>query len=305
MLAAAGVFVALGWLVLTAAIGWGASYAHATDDADAEGRGLLITVTGLVGGTVSAVTDVSTGAVQTATSTVVAPVVHSVTTLAPPTAPLTSVVTDTVQALTAPVRGLTDAGPVSGVVEPVVSIVGAVPIVGKLVSHLGVDQALTDVATTVDGTLTAVVGAVDDSVETIAPPHAAAPGATVPGAAPGHGTPIPALGDAVAVAPATAVAVDSAAPGRLDRLWPRTTMPSTGVSAAAPSGDTADGHSSPPGLCAPWGGSSLGSGATGPGAAALLAVSPFVAHRAWVRRRSGTDDDAPPTPTLDTDVSPD
>jgi hypothetical protein len=59
------------------------------------------------------------------------------------------------------------------------------------------------------------------------------------------------------------------------------------------------------GACAPVGGSSAGPGGAGPGALALASVSPLVAHRAWVRRRGRTDDEAPAAPTFDTDVSPD
>ncbi|KRA25195.1 hypothetical protein ASD65_12755 [Microbacterium sp. Root61] len=307
MLAAAGVFVALGWILLTAALGWGASFAHADDDTDR--GGLLGAVTGLVDDTVSAVTGVATGAVQTATTAVVTPVVQTVTTVVPPAAPLVSTVTDTVRAVTAPVRQLVDTGVVSDIVDPVVAVVGAVPVVGKLVTTLGVDNALTDVAGTVDGTLSGVVGTVDGSVGTIVPPITGIPGVVVPGS-PSDGTVTAGVPTGVALAIGNAptfVGGDAGAPGhRRDAWWPSTAgVAVTAVSAATPLGGAAHSSSSPPGLCAPWGGSSTGSGGTGPGAAALLAFGPFVAHRAWVRRRGWTDDDAPTAPTLATDVSPD
>ena len=74
-------------------------------------------------------------------------------------------------------------------------------------------------------------------------------------------------------------------------------------SATAPAGSSGV-PGSAGGLCPPAT-SSAGSGGAGPGAWAMAALLPLVAHRAWVRRAGAEDDLVPSAPAGSTDVSPD
>lgn len=329
LLAWAGVAIAFAWMILTAVLGGATPTAHAEEDS-----GLLGGVTDLVDDVVDETTEVATEVVSTATTKVAAPVTETVkktvAAVVPPAAPVLEKTTEVVAEVVKPVHEVVKSAPVSKIIEPVTAVVREVPVVGKATEALGVSSAVEHVAESVDETL-ATVGAttvvVTDVITAPASPEFPAvpsmPGTLVPddeGA--GGSTPSAAATSSPPSASASVFATLTFEGGRpaqrsitvgADRFFAFATAGS--ALAAVSSMQTASpttpftgedsGHPLSLGLCGLSGGSSTGPGGSGPGAAALLAFGPLVAHRAWVRRRGRTDDAVPPAPVSPTDVSPD
>lgn len=303
----AGTGVAFAWVLLSFALGFSTSQAHAEED-----PGLLGAVASTVDGTTSAVTDVVDGTTSAVVQTVT-PVVEAVT-AAPPVAPAAPVV-EAVQATVAPVLNtvteVTDSG-VAPIVDSAVGVVGAVPVVGGVVDALGAGDALSSVGTSVDGVLQgttgAVIGGVTEVVET-ATGNAANP--VVP--------PVSGLTDLLTGSAGTAVT-------RTDVVNPLETLARaaylTGAAAwLSLTSDLPAVLSSPDSATVSGGelGGALallrsvlqadsvlsGSAGAGPGAWVLVALGFVVAYRAWMRRTDLENDVAPPAPAYSTDVSPD
>ncbi|WP_228484650.1 hypothetical protein [Microbacterium cremeum] len=323
-LALIGAATAFAWIVLSLALGLGASHANA-DDSDRNG---------LLGGALGAVTSLVDDTASTVTSTVstvttgVKNTVNTVVSVAPapvqqPVSQVVQTVGTVVNTVTQPVTEVVSGGVVSGITEPVVGIVAEVPVVGGIVSGIGLDDAVTDLGKTVDDTLGGVVGAVDETGSNIGQPPV--DGSTPGGLPPVPGLPgLPALPGLVdgpqapdAVAPGAAAVID------LTDAWTTVISPAAALRAAWDAASAAvwhadngsifsatapAGHGGVPGsaggLC-PLASSSAGSGGAGPGAWAVAALLPLVAHRAWVRRAGAEDDRVPPAPAGSTDVSPD
>lgn len=311
----AGTGVAFAWVLLSFALGFSTSQAHAEED-----PGLLGAVASTVDGTTSAVTDVVDGTTSAVVQTVT-PVVEAVT-AAPPVAPAAPVV-EAVQATVTPVLNtvtpvlntvteVTDSGVVAPIVDSAVGVVGAVPVVGGVVDALGAGDALSSVGTSVDGVLQsttgAVIGGATEVVET-ATGNAANP--VVP--------PVSGLTDLLTGSAGTAVT-------RTDVVNPLETLARaaylTGAAAwLSLTSDLPAVLSSPDSATVSGGelGGALallrsvlqadsvlsGSAGAGPGAWVLVALGFVVAYRAWMRRTDLENDVAPPAPAYSTDVSPD
>lgn len=312
-----GVAATFAWIVLSFVLGLGASNANAVEsDDDGLLGGALGAVTSLVDQTASTVTGTVSGVTSGVTG-----VVNSVVDVAP--APVQQPVSQVVQsvgavvtAVTQPVSDVVAGGVVSGITQPVVDVVTQVPVVGGIVSGIGLDDAVTDLSETVDDTLGGVVDAVDETGATVGQPPVGAPG--TPGL---PGTPdlppVPALpgltdagqilaADALSQTVADAAAVTYAKPRSLSAESSSDGGPAVVHSSVAPSA-TLPGTSGVPGngagLC--LASSSAGPGGAGPGAWAISALGPLDADRAWTHRAGPEDDDAPPAPVGSTDVSPD
>lgn len=318
-LALVGTATTFAWIVLSLLLGLGSGEAHA-DENDPGGNGLLGAVTSLVDrtaatatGTVTAVTGSVSGVVNTAVAVAPAPAQQ-------PVREVVQTVGTVVIAVTAPVTDVVSGGVVGAVTEPVVDIVTQVPVVGGVVTGIGLDDAVTDLTTTVDDTLDEVAGAVLEVGETVGQPGAGIPVVPVLPVLPGSpATPalldhtdatgaaqfalVPAIGDAAAILTSsrafTAASLHGTAGNRAlapvhgtPAVWSSTS--SGGPGPLSPAG----------GLCPPSA-TATGPGASGLGAWALLALGPFVAHRAWVRRAGPEDEHAPAAPAGSTDVSPD
>ncbi|MFE1646219.1 hypothetical protein ACFM35_11625 [Microbacterium sp. P01] len=334
LIALSAVGVAFAWLVISLFGGIGASDARA-DDSDPSG--LLGGVTSLVDEVASGATATTTQALTQAVTAVVEPAAATVTTtVAPVAAPVVQVVQPTVEPVVAPVAQVvapvtqvvapvTEAvAPVVTAVEtvvadvsvgavaaPVVDAVASVPVVGGVISTLGVDTAVTSTASTIDRIVDTLTGFVPDAGPVLSAPPVI--GSPVLGTSPlaglaATGQPMSSmlrgLADPAAVAHTTATrqALTSTA----------STAPlASDASASASASVTPGGGSEPaaptlfPGPCGVGGMSSAGSGSSGSGGAALLAFGPLLVHRAWVRRRAPRDDQVPPAPAASTDVSPD
>jgi len=315
-LALIGVATAFAWIVVSLVLGLGLGQAHAdeTEDGGLLG-GALGAVTSLVDTTattvtttVSTVTTGVTGAVNTVVATAPAPVQQ-------PVSQVVQTVGTVVTNVTQPVSDVVSGGVVSGVTQPVVDLVTEVPIVGGIVTGIGLDDAVNDIGGTVDETLTGVVGAVDETGATIGLPPAGGAGEVpslpgiplIPGLSGISGT--ISVDDALAAATAStdaAAALFSTTAGSIGRwaaasLSHATAAVSVIVSSAALA--VSGPLSSLGGLCLPI--ASAGPGGAGLGAWALAALLPLAAHRAWVRRAGPEDEHAPPAPVGSTDVSPD
>ncbi|MGK3951924.1 hypothetical protein ACLKM7_06300 [Microbacterium sp. I2] len=314
-----GVAATFAWIVLSFVLGLGASNANAAESDDGLLGGALGAVTSLVDQTASTVTGTVSGVTSGVTG-----VVNSVVDVAP--APVQQPVSQVVQsvgavvtAVTQPVSDVVAGGVVSGITQPVVDVVTQVPVVGGIVSGIGLDDAVTDLSETVDDTLGGVVDAVDETGATVGQPPVGAPGA--PGTPGLPGIPdlplVPALpgqtdagqilaADALTQTVADAAAVTYAKPRSLSAAWSSDGDPAVVHSSVAPSA-TLPGTSGVPGngagLC--LASSSAGPGGAGPGAWAISALGPLDADRAWTHRAGPEDDDAPPAPVGSTDVSPD
>ena len=313
-LALIGAFTAFAWIVLSLAFGLSASNAHAAEsDDDGVLEGALGTVTSLVDKTATAVTGTVSGA-----TTGVTEVVNTVVAVAPapvqqPVSGVVESVGTVVTAVTQPVSDIASSGVVSGVTAPVVDLVTEVPVVGDVVSGIGLDDAVTDLSETVDETLGGVVAAVDETGGAIGTPPAGGP--LLPGLPDfGDGTGIPGYpGIDAGVTAAAAEPADAPTTATLRDTALRTTSVAasvaeslaehgSGVSVALAGSAGAPGSAGGLGLPAS---ASTGPGGAGPGAWALLALGPLAAHRAWVRRTGHEDEHAPPAPVGSTDVSPD
>jgi hypothetical protein len=312
-LALVGAATAFAWMILSLLFGLGSDHARA-DDAD--DNSLLGAVTSVVDQTAGAVT----GTVSTVT-TGVTEAVNTVVAVAP--APVQAPVRDAVKAVgsvvttvTQPVSDAVSGGVVGTVTQPVVEVVTQVPIVGDVVSGVGLDDAADDLAGSVDDSLSELVGAVTDTGSAVGlPPSGPVPG--LPGlptapSIPVGGHPLPALDVAL---PADAGADDAVASGAardaasalsafLAACEPRSATDAIVVRTAVSAADSR-GSSTPAGVLCPPSALSSGPGGTGSGAWALVAFGPLVALRAWVRRAGPEDEHAPPAPAGSTDVSPD
>jgi len=317
-LALIGVATAFAWIVVSLVLGMGSGHAHAADDGTAPrdglpGSGLLGSVTSLVDGAASTVTHT----VSTVTSEV-ADAVNAVVAVAPapvsdPVREVVQTVGHTVATITAPVTDVVSGGVVSTITAPVVEAVTRVPVVGGIVSGIGLDGAVANLGTIVDDTVAGVVGAVTDTAATVGLPPVEAP---APGGA--HEL-IPTLPGPSGPADAAATTIDEAtdAEGSAVRiveatasvLFLRSAVTPTSAAHHTPTAliaiSGAPGPSPLPGGLCPPAVSSSGPGGAGSGAWALLALGPLVAHRAWVRRAGPEDEHAPPAPVGSTDVSPD
>lgn len=319
-LALAGAFTAFAWIVLSLLLGLGPAQAQADDGDD---DGLLGAVTSLVDETASTVTDtvstVTTGVTET---------VNTVVAVAPapvqqPVREVVKTVDDVVTTTTKPVTDAVSGGAVGAVTQPVVDVVKQVPVVGDVVTGVGLDDAVTDLGETVDRTLGEVAGAVTDvgtglgetptrplpelpGIIPTAPALPAAPAAPAEPVLPVGGHLLPALD--VALPAYAAVAGAQGAASDLSALLTAYEHRSVAVTGAVPtSAVPADtrGSSAPTGGLCPSASLSSGPGGAGSGAWALVALGPLVALRAWVRRAGPEDENAPPAPAALTDVSPD
>lgn len=311
-----GAVGALAWATLTVLLGGGTAQAEEEHDGPLDG------LTSLVSDTVSVVTapvkPIVTEVVAPVVTQVVAPVqkaapavVETVTqtvaetpVVGPVTTPVVHAVTDTATAVVTPVADVLTGAPVSQITEPILDTVAGLPLVGGLVTDLGVISAVDDVVGVVDDT-TALLGNVTN--ETV-PPVLEALDPTSPAPAPGAGAVI----DVPAAVPPVDVAVVPAAPPSAASLSAPGPVRSAALlhDAVAIAGDDttrapADTPSgSPPGAPAPAS-SSAGSGGSGGAAHARLSDAGTPPLRACERTSGASDDVLPSSPVADTDVSPD
>lgn len=325
-------FIALAWTVFTLFFGGGAAHA---DDREDDGRsgGLTSLLGETVGGLTSLAGDTVRGAtaivapvvtevVAPVVTTVVAPVqeavpevvttvtetVESVPVVGQTATPVVSGVGDAVEAVTTPVTEVLQDAPVTQLTDPVTAALEQIPVVGGLLSGLGVTDGVDNLA----GALDATVGVVGDVAAGTFPPvlDALDPGTPDTGV-PGETTPEPAADAPPADIPeAPASSARTAAPAEAstgqDHFTPvidagvgigPPALPATGAPASpeAPahtplgvptnsSAGFAGGHFSD--------GARLGDAATDP-------------HRAGLRVSGVTDDVLPPSRSAETDVSPD
>ena len=313
-LALVGLSTAFAWVILALLLGLGSGDARAADGDD---TGLLGAVTSAVDRTASTVTDTVSTVTGGVTETV-----DTVVNVAP--APAQSPVREVVQSVgtvvttvTEPVTEIVAGGVVGGVTQPVVDIVTAVPVLGDVVSGVGLDTAVTDLGQTVDDTLGGVVGAVEEAGSAVGQPTPAPqPTPSVIPAAPEATAPIDVADVSTAITPepsatasgTVALANAAAAASTLSALvvveTPQLASPSETISSSTDPSGVRGPYSLGGGLC-PFANSSPGSSGAGPGAGALLASGPLDAYRAWVRLAGHEDELAPPAPVLSTDVSPD
>lgn len=320
---------AIAWAAITVLTG--GSSAHADEKSDAP---LLDGVTSLVSQTVSSVGDTVTAVTSPVVAQVVKPVVTEVVApvvtqvvapvqqsappvvehvseavvhvpvVGPATAPVVEAVTDTAEAVVAPVTDLLTDAPASQIVTPVQDALAALPGVGHLLDELGVNTILDDVVDVVD-TTTEIVG---DVVENTVPPVLGSLDPTGPDSSPSipgaalSGTVDTAI--AVSTLPATLAAAGAQTAGGSSASTPRPVAPpaAPATSAPEPEGGT---PVAPPvgGPLAPS--SSAGSGGASSLSHARLSDVGVPAFRA-VERTPGAPDDVLPTSLVaDTVVSPD
>jgi hypothetical protein len=306
----AGTGVAFAWVLLSFALGFSASQAHAEED-----PGLLGTVAGTVAHTTTAVTDVVDDTTPVVTQTVT-PVVPAVPTAAPalPVAPVVEVVETAVAPVLNTVNEVADSGVVAPIVDSALGVVGTVPVVGGVVDELDADDALSSVGTSVDGVLqgttSGVISGTTDVVDTVT-------GNTTSPVVP----PVSAVSDLLAGSVAIGTSVT-----RTDAVNPLETLARaaylTGAAAwLSLTSELPAALSSPDSATVSGGelGGALallrsvlqadsvlsGSAAAGPGAWVLVALGLVVAYRAWMHRTDLENDVAPPAPAYSTDVSPD
>lgn len=314
LVASVGLAIAFAGVLLSIFFGGSATQAHA-DDGD---KGLLGGVTDLVDDVVSGTTDAATSVVSTTVQTVVKPVTQkaeeAVVTVVPPAAPVVRAVEHTAAAVTAPVQKALSSAPVSAVVDPVLSAVTNVPVVGDAVDGLGVDTAVRDVVATVEGALVSAGSlgeTITEAVTPATPPAIELPSGELPPA-----SVLPISDDAArsadirltstVTAERSAIAL-VARPAASPAVIPVDALAGVAavVSAAAFIAADAATPSLSPGLFVPVGGISSSPAGAGFGAMALAVFGLLVAHRAWVRRRGWEYDAAPPAPAYSTDVAPD
>jgi hypothetical protein len=317
-LALIGAATAFAWIVVSLLLGLGLGQAHA-DDTD--GGGLLGGAVDAVTATVDTTATTATNTVSTVTTAATEATGAGAAVVPTPVQQPVSQVAQTaggvVTGVTQPVSDVVSGGVVSGVTQPLVDVVSEVPVVGGIVTGVGLDDAAADLSGTVDDSLGGLVGAVDDTGATIGQPSAGGPGEgpPVPGL-PGIPALLTSSGDAATtpVASTTSTATEAEASAAhfslaaaLRNAWVAASHSlAAGVSAVIASSTTLvmGGLAAiAGGLCLPT--SSAGPGGAGPGAWALAALLPLVVHRAWVRRAGPEDEHAPPAPAGSTDVSPD
>lgn len=288
LLGAAGAGAALAWFTLSL---FAAPAAHAADD-DNNPLGSLI------GGVSSTLSTVTTPVLQPVAD-VLAPVADAVAPAVEVVAPPLGSVVSSVSPVLEPLA------PVGDVVAPVGAVLGDT--VGQLAPVLapvtGALQPVADAAAPITGAVSAL-----PVVDHLIPP--------VTGVVPPLGGAASAL-DPSAITPQI---LSAAVAGTWQQMTGQVEAVSRGLSAAFVSATTltgaATGFSSPAGgpagPAAPFSALTLesttlissGSGFTF-GASAVLAFAVFAAYRAWMLRRTPTDEYGLPAPFFDTDVSPD
>jgi hypothetical protein len=305
----------LAWATLTVLVGGGS--AHADDQAEGPLDGLTSLVSNTVSAVTAPVTPIVTQVVAPVVTQVVAPVqqaapavVATVTepiaqapVVGPVTAPVVHAVTETAASVVEPVTDLLTDAPVSQLTDPILETVSGIPVVGGLVTDLGVISAVGDIVGVVDDT-TALLGNVPN--ETV-PPVLEALDPTTP--APGEGSsgvaepPAPTATTAVTVPASPASSASSAPRSATSSALSASTgaAPSSDDVTPVPSGAPAG---SPPGAPVPASSSAGSAGGIGAAHARLSDVgdSPL---RAGERTSGATDDALPSSPVADTDVSPD
>lgn len=314
-LCAAG--LALGWMILSSATGWGASASHAADDDDRPG--LLGSVTGLVESTV----DVLPEPLEEVVEIVVDKPVAAVTTTVEKT------VGTAADVVTKTTKKVAEAKPVTTVTKTVTTAVSKTPIVGAVVDELGaddildhvsgaVDDVVSDAGRTVDTVVDFVTGGPVDGASIVPLPDNPA---TDPGSSPDPSAEPPSEG---ALHPADEAASPRDLASTADAFWGALAAASASeTDASATAAGARDAHptagsasanapSAPPGtpallpaqVCAALG---LSSGSSGSAAAsgALPASEPSYARHAWSRVVGHGGWTAPPSPASSPDTSPD
>lgn len=307
------------WAGLTVMLGGGSAHADDGDD------NALDSLTSLVGGTVSDITEplapVVADVVAPIVETVVAPVTQTpppvvetvVETVAPipvvgtVTAPVVETVSETVGTVTAPVVDVLTDAPLTSVTQPVVDVVTEIPVVGDLLGDLGVTDLIETVIGVVDDT-TAVIGTV---VPDVVDPVTDTPDPVDTDTdAPADGTDGTATGE-LATPPVPITALSSSDP-RASRSTPiPALLPATGADSAesaawacSPIGGAPPQPERPPvGPSAPS--SSAGAGGSSSFAPALLGDVSVLPSPAAQRESRASDDAVPTSRVGDTDVSPD
>lgn len=326
-LALCAIGLALGWMVLSTATGWGAAPSQADDD---ERRGLLGSVTGLVESTV----DVLPGPIEEVVEKVVEEVVEK------PVVAVTSTVEKTVEKTTEKAAEvvsetttkIAEAKPVTTVTKTVTKAVSKTPVVGAVVDKLGADDLLDHVSGTVDDVLADAGDTVDTVVDTVVddpvgggptivlpetplpetPRGEPGPSPEGPATSPGADA-LPSLGDTSLAGESTPVdsafwaAIAAASASSHDFV--ATVDDARTAHHAAP---RVDGPSAPPGtpallpaqVCAALG---LSSGFSGSAAAsgAIPASAPSYARHAWSCIMGHGGWIAPASPASSPDTSPD
>ena len=313
-LALIGVATAFAWIVLSLLLGLGSGDARAADDDG--GKSLLGAVTSVVDETADAVTGTVAKVTDGVTETVNKVVEVAPAPVKQPVKEVVKTVGTVVEKVAEPVAEVVSDDVVAKVTEPVVDVVKEVPVVGDVVTAIGADEAVGDLADTVDGTLSELTGAIVDTGASIGRPSTGTPALPplIPGIpvfpAPGGAT--DASGDDGAPEPANVRLGPSAAGGFAASDLPSFagayepgSAPAAASATAASALSDARGALSPAGGLCPSSASSSGPGGAGPGAWALVALGPLAALRAWGRRAGPEDEHAPPAPAGSTDVSPD
>jgi hypothetical protein len=318
----AGIGAAFAWVLISFAFGLAASQAHAAED-----PGLLGAVTSTVDDS-TFVTDVVAHTAAAVVPTVepvvqtVAPVVQTVApvvqTIAPvvPVAPVIEVVEAAVAPVLTTVADVTDSAAVAPIVDSTVAIVGSVPVVGDLVTELGVDSTAPSLGSSIDGVLQDAAGLVGGTVTDVVDSTGST--VTLPGTSTVTG-PEDVRAGMASLNPAAGAQTDAAA-GPLEVLSRAAFLVGTTAWLTISSDPLAASSSSDSAFVSGGAGTGvlslirsviqadsvlIGPGGAGPGAWVLVALGFVVAFRAWMRRSGLENDLAPPAPVLSTDVSPD
>jgi hypothetical protein len=213
------------------------------------------------------------------------------------------------------VTQITDGGVISPIVDTTVDVVGAVPVVGGVVSALGVDTAASSVGSSLDGvlqgttdavthTVTGTVGAASGAVTSV---PASPTGGELPSAAAGALSATLGAESAARTADPLSIFARAAYLTGALALAAFTDLPTAlGAADSAFAGvGAAEGALALLRAVLQADSALIGPGGAGPGAWVLVALGFVVAYRAWVRRSGLENDVAPAAPTLSTDVSPD
>lgn len=297
-LALIGLGVAFAGALLSVLLGIGSSSAHA-DDGEAPGpagalTGFVADATTRVGATVAEVSSTATDVVSTITGAMPDPVEQ-------PVRAVVRAVDEVVPTVVEPVGEAAPDGIVTTVTQPVLGIVGSVPVVAEVADALGVDDAVTALGSSVDDVLETSLAAVTDTTTAIG---SLPSGEGIPGI---DGTDSSRTEESTVIAVAiSSGAADPAGPvlaSSAPFAASLHTAPARAASIPAFAPSTPSG--APPGALCLSALAGSASGGSGSGAWALAALLPFAAHRAWVRRPGSPSDAAPAAPFFDTDVSPD
>lgn len=317
-----GAIGVLAWATLTVLLAGGSAHADEQEDGPLDG------LTSLVSNTVSAVTapvaPIVTQVVAPVVTQVVAPVQQAVpavvTTVTQPgvnapvvgpaVTPVVHAVTETATAVVTPVTDALTDSPVSQITDPILDTVAGIPVVGGLVSDLGLISAADDVVGVVDDT-TALLGNVAN--ETVPPVLEALDPTTSTTPEPGEGSGsvaepvvktnlIITTENTAATPPASPTPASSA--GSPSPIALSTTIGATRAVDDTTPAPTGPPSGSPPGATVPASSSAGSGGGNGAAHARLSDVNPSPL-RAGERTSAASDDELPSSPVADTDVSPD